>query len=310
MIINIYLLTATVSESQLRKIELYPIGIQAFCDLLTALAFTHGSVQVILTQRTDFSSREFVLSDGFWNSLRAMYFLNPSIPSTNNYWRDLLTFGRSKLNYYSTSLCMIVIGLERYILICQPLAAKTFLTKRNRIKLAITLTASIIIVSLHHFFCAWGRFATRLTGFRFEICLFSRKELYSIIFISSFYIIPSLVILMLYIPVGIRLRKTKFHRSRNRDLTNAFILSYIFWVILWLPKTTTTILKTFTPNWNQQGGDAISINQTIAEGLAYIDWEFFLLQTLVNPLIFIFVSRGFQKPIRKLFGKLLPKLRQ
>ena len=286
------------------------MGIQAFCDILTALAFTHGSVQVILTQRTDFNSREFVLSDAFWSSLRAMYFFNPGLSSTNNYWRDLLTFGRSKLNYYSTSFCMVVIGLERYILICQPFAAKKFLTKRNRIKVATFLTTSIVIVSLHHFFCAWGRFATKLTSFRAEICLFSRKELFSIIFISSFYIIPALVTLMLYIPVGIRLRKTKFHQSRNRDLTNAFIISYIFWVVLWLPITTTTILKTFTTNWNQKGGDAISINQTIAEGLAYIDWEFFLLQTLVNPLIFFFVSRGFQNPIRKLFGKLLPKLRQ
>ena len=310
MIIDIYLLIAIATESQLRKIELYPIGIQASCDILTALAFTHGSVQVILTQRTDFSSHEFVLSDDFWDSLRAMYFFNPGLSSTNNYWRDLLTFGRSKLNYYSTSLCMVVIGLERYILICQPFAAKTFLTKRNRIKLAATLTASIIIVSLHHFFCAWGRFATKLTNFRAEICLFSRNKLFSIIFILSFFIIPTLVSLLLYIPVGIRLRKTKFHQTRNRDLTNAFILSYIFWVFLWLPITSTTILKTFTPNWNQKGGDVISMSQTIAEGLAYIDWDFFLLQTLVNPLIFIFVSPGFQKPMKRLLSKIFFNLRE
>ena len=296
-----------MSENQLRKIELYPIAIQAFCDILTALAFFHGSFQVILTQRTDINSREFVLSGDFWNSLRAMYFFNPGLSGTNNYWRDLLAFAQSKLNYYSTSFCMVVIALERYILICQPFAANTFLAKRNRIKVAITLTTFIVIVSLHHFFCAWGRFATKLTRFRAEICFFSQKEIFLIIFTLSFYIIPALVTLMLFIPVGIRLRKTKFHQSRNRDLTYAFVLSYIFWVIFWLPKTTTTSLKTFTPNWNQKGGEVISMSQTIAEALVYIDWELFLLQTFVNPLVFFFVSPNFQKPIKRLLGKLLNK---
>ena len=310
MIVNIHLLTAIVSEKQLRKIELYPIGIQAFCDILTALALFHGSSQVILTQRTDFNSPEFVLSGNFWNSLRAMYFFNPGLSGTNNYWRDLLFFAQSKLNYYSTSFCMVVIALERYILICQPFAAKTILTKRNRIKLAVTLTISIVIASVHHFFCAWGHFATILTNVRAEICLFARRELFAVIFISSFFIIPSLITLILYIPVGIRLRKTTFHQSRNRDLTYAFILSYACWVVLWLPITSSNVLKIFTPAWNQKGGDVISRSQSIGERLAYIDSEFFLLQTLINPIIFIFVSPDFQKPIKRLLGKISMKFQE
>ena len=108
--------------------------------------------------------------------------------------------------------------------------------------------------------------------------------------------------MLLQIPVQICLRETKFHLSRNGDLTNAFILSIIFGVFLRLPITSATVLETFNPNWNQKGAETVSMMT------GFIDWEFFSLQTHINSTIFIFVA--LQKPIKRLFKNVFLKLKE
>ena len=102
--------------------------------------------------------------------------------------------------------------------------------------------------------------------------------------------------------VGLKLRKIKSHHRRNKDLTKAFIISFTFWIVLWLPRITSSLLRIFHSRWQDPNSERILTSQLVAECLAFLDWDLFLLQTLVNPAIFVFVSRAVQKPMKRLLN--------
>ena len=190
VLLNVYLLVAILTEKELRTINLYPIAVQVICDIYTSLTFIHLSFQIILMQRLDVESRDYTLTGKIWDWLRSNSYVNPDYFTELSLWKYFLIFGQNKINYYTTSLCMLTIAIERYILICNPYAAKRILTKRNRRFLALVLSAVLFFHSFHDFFCAWGPFWGIFTRFRVEICFFNREKVFSIMFLFSFFIIP------------------------------------------------------------------------------------------------------------------------
>ena len=304
-LMNAYLLGAITLEKELRTVNKYPIAVQALCDTCTALSFTHKSLQIILMQRISYDSAKFIHDGTIGDWLRSNSFFNPNCLGSCRFWGDLLRFGRSRLNYYSTGFCMIAIALERYILICRPFSAKRLLTKHKRRFIAVLLTGSIISVSLHHFFCVWGYvFGADLKTFRSVVCFFGRKDLLAALFYTITFIAPSILTCSLYILVHKVLAITKSNRRRNNDLTRAFICSSVLWVVLWLPNITTNLLRLIGSKLEANTPNKVPLPLILADYLAYFDLEFFLLQTLVNPAVFVFVSREFQKPMRKMLQKI------
>ena len=102
--------------------------------------------------------------------------------------------------------------------------------------------------------------------------------------------------------VGVRLAKSRANRSRNRDLTVAFLISSALWIILWIPKSLEDVLYWHDRRLVLYYTDPLKLASFIVGHFSHAS---FVLYSLINPLVLIFVTRSFQKPIKKLWHKVL-----
>ena len=300
--LNSYILVAICVESELRCLSMYPIGLQVFCDIWTGFAFARDSLRRIVIGKHINSIYEYTL-----------FGLNAYLPTPiQQINTTLLLFCRDKLNFYSTGLCIALIAIERYVLICWPFHAKQVLTKKNKVMGSVGLTITIIAASLRYFVC-WTRpseetFRSFLLSLYPYLCLSGKRE--ALLDIIIFFVIPALSTIFMYLCVGLKLRKAISNQERNRDLTIAFFLSCVSWVVLWLPKMISETLQIFRVQSMVSlfNGELSNVNMVV-EVLMFVDSPLFLLNPFINPIIFIFVCRDFQKPMKKLWGKLRNKTR-
>ena len=115
------------------------------------------------------------------------------------------------------------------------------------------------------------------------------------------FFIPAAITSTLYIFVGIKLAKSKTKRVRNRDLTIAFLLSCLLWIFFWLPNEVMKVLDSFSAVARV---NEFTMGRAIQKLFAKFSGALFEFSPLINPLVFLFVTRGFQQPIKNLFGAL------
>ena len=92
------------------------------------------------------------------------------------------------------------------------------------------------------------------------------------------------------------------NQRRNRQLTYAFALSCFLWILTWTPAVIMQII--YDAQDDNTTGVWLKSNQN---NLFYLDrsHDFLLLYSLINPLIFIFVSKDFQEPLKEVGKKLV-----
>ena len=115
-----------------------------------------------------------------------------------------------------------------------------------------------------------------------------------------FFFIPGFVSLALYCMIGRILMKTRKQRMRNRNLTIAFLTACVFWIIFSLPRF--LLLEHWALYIEKD------LNRYRIQGWLYFIWFrtanlLYSSFSMLNPLIFLFISRKFQKPIRSLGRK-------
>ena len=118
-------------------------------------------------------------------------------------------------------------------MVCHAATAKQILTRRFRIiscsvLLVVTLGPSLVaayisFIRRNFTFCLQGFYGGVKIRFRVDN--------------SLYFFLPALVSLVLYFRVGLTLMNSRAQRSRNRSLTQAFLVSTLLWIILWLPQT-------------------------------------------------------------------------
>ena len=191
--------------------------------------------------------------------------------------------------------CIAPIALERYVLVCKPFQAEQILTKKNKLAVSFLFTLLICVASMRHFVCHELAF----TYFRGKLCYDWKIE--EICEAVIFFIVPAAATSVLYFFVGVKLADSRSHRDRNRDLGTAFLLSCVLWIVLWIPKIVATLIDSFelleNPRYTLNGALKVAI------GIKFVDSELYALNPFINPMIFIFVVRGFQKPSRKICKK-------
>ena len=125
--------------------------------------------------------------------------------------------------------------------------------------------------------------------------------------VPGLFVIPAVVTCLLYVLAGMRLSGSQTNKQRNRDLNVAFLLSCLLWIVLWSPKTVEDVLGPWLPKTTRMGFQAPSRIQRVITFFEIFALNLFLLNPFLNPFIFIFISRGFQKPLIKLYRKVASK---
>ena len=219
----------------------------------------------------------------------------------NPYVRYILAYLGDELNLFSTGYCVLALAMERFILVCLPFRAEKLLTKNNRVFASIALSLLLLFITVYNQLCS------RLYSPHYSLLIKAPAiakytcypETRSEILAKTvlFFVIPASVTSFLYIMIGAKLSKVKTNRNRNSDLTKAFLISCILWILLWFPDQLAKLIKWFPEEHSLVYYTTTS--STIAHVLFLFSRGVFMFYCLLNPVIFIFVSRGFQKPIKK-----------
>ena len=296
-ILNLYLLLAILVEKKLRSLAFFPIALQAFCDILVGQSVSRHSLADVTDGYVTKSE------DGSWifrnpyagtieHTVHKMIF-----PSETVFGKSLSNFLNNEFNLFSTPYCILVIAVERYVMVCWPFRSKKLLTTRNRFFIGVFLTLFVPIYSFLMFACENIYYLAdqNYYDYFYRVCYKSlfRKNLAHLI---VFFIFPAFLTLILYSMVGIRLAKSRANQSRNRDLTVAFLISCALWIILWTPKTTEDILYWYNPSLVLYYTDSFKLASFI---LNHFSHACFVLYSLINPMVLIFVTRNFQKPFKQ-----------
>ena len=275
---------------------MYPIWLQASCDILTGLAFAHESFLRILLHRESYL---YVYTGSIAEWFRSNCFFQPDYYS---HFSAGLRFCRDKLNYYSTGYCIALIAIERYVIVCKPFKVNEILTTRNKYLSIIFLNVLLIASSTREILCRNYLFMFFDETIWDYLCFGDVNE--SICEAFLFFLAPATVTCVLYASVGFKLAKVSSNQSRNRDLTIAFLISCLLWIVLWLPRIIKVFLQALLPPQTMSTDVSLTKLGTISAGFEFVDSALYLLNPFINPIIFIFVSRGFQKPLRALWLKL------
>ena len=120
-----------------------------------------------------------------------------------------------------------------------------------------------------------------------------------------FFFIPAIIACCLYVNIGMKLRNSLSNRERNKSLTIAFGVTCIFWVLFWSIEFTFEITDSMTYIFLSEDNKFQKLGQyPIWVVFQIVRYEFRMLYSLINPIIFIFVCRPFQEPILNIIKRL------
>ena len=146
----------------------------------------------------------------------------------------------TRIPEHFTGPCTVALAIERFILVCVPFKASTWLSKRNRLLaystiLTLMITAGVFEIS---YAVTSGRFS--------DLCMFfpnadhewieeswEKPQYPSVVSAALLYALPAVVSILFYIKVGSRLLRKKNNASRNQIITVALFLSCVCWILLW-----------------------------------------------------------------------------
>ena len=205
---------------------------------------------------------------------------------------ETLVVVRESINIPSTGVCLLVMAIERFILVCRSTDAERMLSKTKHRTLCFLSTASILVGFAINFL----REAVK-EGLPAFYRLFSwevipiMKGLEFLIF----FIIPAIICSVLNIRVSLTLKKMMTNRERNLQLTRALAVTTICWLITWTPNVCIEIyaLSRF------QGifGERYDVLKNSSRDLGKI-------YSALNPIVFIILIRHLQEPFKKIKDKL------
>ena len=296
-------------QKELRSIKFYPVGLQAFFDILIGYNVFDHSLGMLLMRYSINEENEWVNRyDGkVANFLRSFQYKKADFLYEHVYRaNEILGFIYTDVNLITTGYCVLVIAIERYIMVCHPFRAKQIITKTSRVITCIILTLFLLGYVIRSFYCSYILNMWSSSWYhKMDFACFDEyrsEELFESLF---FFVAPAILTTILYTFVAVRLRKTRANRDRTRDITIAFLTSCVLWIILWFPEEASRLIDAFCPGNRMD----CQVEYNKPEIVAYVilqsfDSEMFFLYSMINPVILVFVCRDFQKPVKKLFQKI------
>ena len=296
-------------EKELRSIKYYPVGLQAFCDILIGYRVFDYSLYVLLIRYSINEENEwkYTYNGKVAELMRSFQYKKEEFLYEHAYTAsEFLSFVYSDLNLITTGYCVLVIAIERYIMVCHPFRAKQIITKTSRIISCVFLTIFLLGYVIRSFYCSnilkmWSSSWYYKLDFA---CIdeYKSEELFESLF---FFVAPAILTTILYTFVAVRLRKTRANRDRTRDITIAFLTSCVLWIILWFPEEASRLIDAFCHSDDKECQTDYNRPETVAYViLQSFNSEMFFLYSMINPVVLVFVCRDFQKPVKKLFQRM------
>ena len=142
IIFNVYFVASIIFSKRLRRLDMYPVAFQAFCDILIGQSLFRQKIAEIRDE-TGGTTLARPLMIQFANHCGAFKVIDE--------------FLVRKLSVYSTGFCLLVIAIDRYIQVCHPFDSSRILSPRNRKVLAALLTTFVLGYTAMDFTCRCTR---------------------------------------------------------------------------------------------------------------------------------------------------------
>ena len=238
---NCYLLLALSTTKDLRKLNFYPILLQAFCDLLgSGVAGLVHYIGVANLMNSDLRQNtklfQVFVSDGLTSFVKEV---NRKAWQEEKYrildfWINCVPqYLLVRFTEYSTGPITLVLAFERFLMVVKPFSYKSVINRRKRSIMYIILTSTILsitVLDLVSRYFSYTAYSDCSYGFLGRKC----SRLYFMFSTSFvFFIIPGTVSLILYAITFYKLLRKKTNVGRNRVLTIALFFSCVSWITLW-----------------------------------------------------------------------------
>ena len=302
---NSAVIAVVMSGKELRKWQFFPVGLQAFIDIISSgiPAFLISLAQIEYTKPYTDGPSNFLYS---W--------LLRDTPLRNWGW-CVAEYLRLNFNELGSSLCILVIACERFILVCLPFRAQEILTTRSRMKGYSTVIGLLLAYTAFHFLnfhfewvnsnihlltCHADRYNPART--------FPKMSLvYSTIIVM--FVGPAAVSLALYIAISVALLRKKRNTSKNVSLTIAFFLSMIAWLLLAIPYFAAAVMSIKIRN-----GTPDLLGNTSLAKLVIVRFlqaghgdSFLSIYSVLNPAILLVICRPIREHMINCIRRLYPK---
>ncbi|KAM4826707.1 neuromedin-U receptor 2 [Thomomys bottae] len=201
-------------------------------------------------------------------------------------------------------LSVTMVSVERYVAIVHPFQAKLDSTRRRALRILSLIWVSSIIFSLpntsihgikdHHF-----PNGSLVPGS--ATCQVIRPTwIYNLIIQATsflFYIFPMTLISVLYLLMGLRLKKDEsleakemtvnIHRPSRKPVTKMLFVLVLVFAVCWAPFHTDRLFFSFVDEWTKSLADVFNLFHVVSG-------VFFYLSSAVNPIIYNLLSRRFR----------------
>ncbi|XP_042315829.1 neuromedin-U receptor 1 [Sceloporus undulatus] len=221
---------------------------------------------------------------------------------------------------FASILNVTALSVERYIAVVHPLKAKYVVTKNHAKRVIITVWVLSVICSIPNtslhgiqtlYVPCWGVVPDSAT-----CTLVKSRLMYNLIIQVTtivFFFMPMGVISILYLLIGLQLRKEKmlealeaksggncdYHnvrlqqkKARRRQVTNMLFVLVVVFGICWAPFHTDRLVWSFITHWT----DAM---QNMFQYIHIISGVFFYLSSAANPILYNLMSTRFREMFKE-----------
>ena len=175
---------------------------------------------------------------------------------------------------------------ERFIFVCHPLQAETWLSKRRHVTLCVVSTMLILFGFLINTFRELSQGGSVVP---WEVVVSMRGADFLL-----FFLIPAILCGIMNFKVAVALKNMMTNERRNLQLSRSLMVTSFCWVLTWAPYACVEI-STITKHTGYYGSEY--------EALQELTRDLCMLYSFLNPIVFITLIRHFQEPLKKVIDR-------
>ena len=294
VVLNLLMILFFMLHKKFRALTFCPLIIQSLVDIIGP-GIANIMFEVFLLDRA--------LSQGSSN-LGLAYWLEIKMTRAVSPLDCALTFLRVLLNEYTTGPCVLATAYIRYALVCHA-------SRKNLVEKQTLLTITFLVV-VFAFIAVGANFAmihfqrednVSLYQYMYptetlERCdhILTRRSTRLVIEAIACFAVPAVLSGLFYAMVITKLLKRERDAIRNRSLTIAFAISWLLWVVCWVPyfwgMTTESDSRYF--ELRLVSGD-FSLKHGLQSAFSLSKYSIQMIYSHLNALIFIIVLKPFRE---------------
>ncbi|KAG8547831.1 hypothetical protein GDO81_027376 [Engystomops pustulosus] len=200
------------------------------------------------------------------------------------------------LNTTVSVLQLMVISLDRFLCVFSPVWCQNHRKPRRALLVALAIWIVSVTFCLS-FLIAANKYEMKKNSCYHQADIYGKIRWMGILKFVVFFLLPFLVILSCYIAIYLRMRsKHLTSRSRPYKVILAIIGAFL---ICWVPYNVFSLLRTI---------EAEKIDKRKFRIIAVISNNLMIINSCINPLLYVFIGRDFKKKLCSLCQGLFEKV--